>query len=68
MARNDITGKWLDRLDNELFLQKELQQETMNMRLNRRDLIELRMLIKTCDELLKATNKAIIEGRSDDRN
>lgn len=57
-----VTEKWLERIENELYLQKELQQETMNMRLNRTDLIELRMMINTCDELSKAAVKVVMEG------
>ena len=39
--------KWIDRIENELFLQKELQNETVIMRLSRADLIELRIIINT---------------------
>lgn len=42
---------WYDRFENVLDLQKQLQEEEMSIRLNRRELIELRTMAKTLIDL-----------------
>lgn len=48
--------KWYDRADNVLELQKQLQEEEMSIRLNRRELIELRTMAKTLIDLEERHN------------
>lgn len=42
---------WYDRFENVLELQKYLQEEEMSIRLNRRELIELRTMAKILIDL-----------------
>lgn len=48
---------WVERLDNLLKLQKELQQECSYMNLTRKETIELRMFLNTLLETEKANAK-----------
>lgn len=43
--------KWLERLNNELKVQLQMQTEYAIMRLTRRELIELKVIINTLKEL-----------------
>ena len=45
--------KWLDRVQGLLDYQKDLQLEIVQCRFTRNDLIQLRMILEACKELLR---------------
>lgn len=53
--------KWLDRVQNLLNYQKDLQLEIVQVRFTRNDLIQLRMILEACKELLREKFKEVDE-------
>ena len=45
--------KWLDRVQGLLDYQKDLQLEIVQCRFTRNDLVQLRMILEACKELLR---------------
>ena len=43
--------QWIDRIQNLLDYQRQLQLETVTTRFTRMDLIELKLIIETCEDL-----------------
>lgn len=43
--------QWVDRIQNLLDYQRQLQLETVTTRFTRMDLIELKLIIETCEDL-----------------
>ena len=43
--------QWSDRIQNLLDYQRQLQLETVTTRFTRMDLIELKLIIETCEDL-----------------
>lgn len=48
-----MINKWLERINNELELQKMNQQDIVTMRFTRAELVELRMILTTLLECLR---------------
>lgn len=51
--------QWYDRIDNLLTLQVELQVDPITTRFTRYELIELKLIISTCMELIKEAHNEI---------
>ena len=43
--------QWIDRIQNLLDYQRQLQLETVTIRFTQMDLIELKLIIETCEDL-----------------
>lgn len=57
----DLEG-WRDRIQNMLDVQKDLQLEEMRMTFNRRDLIELRLIINSLEDYIDSRADVIDEA------
>ena len=63
-----MVEKWIQRIENLNEVRKEAGELEINMRLNGRDITELRMMLGALQELLEVQEKAVLETLSSGGN